>query len=99
LFTIPAGGGTTRRLRTDTAPNPTEPDWSPDGKMIAFTTMRGGGNFDICVVDYNGEQAARRESWRRAKTLPGRPIANDHFHAGAGGAGAALSLLDVPTNV
>ena len=34
---IPAGGGAIQVIHTVGAPNPTEPDWSPDGKWIAFT--------------------------------------------------------------
>jgi Tol biopolymer transport system component len=35
--------------------NPTEPDWSPDGKWIAFT--RQAYEFDICVVPADGSIA------------------------------------------
>ena len=31
----------------------TEPNWSPDGKKIAFN-VRGGGEFQIAVLDLSG---------------------------------------------
>jgi TolB protein len=37
----------------------TEPDWSPDGKYIAFTRMGGGKNFEIYRVDAAGGVAER----------------------------------------
>ena len=49
---FPAGGGKIQIIRTSGAPNPTEPDWSPDGKWIAFTSQTG--EFDICVVPADG---------------------------------------------
>ena len=52
LAKVPAGGGAVQRFRTAGAPNPTEPDWSPDGKWIAFTSQTG--EFDICVVPADG---------------------------------------------
>jgi TolB protein len=34
------------------------PDWSPDGKWIAFTTLRDG-NLEIYLMNANGEQLTR----------------------------------------
>ena len=43
----------------------TEPNWSPDGKKIAFN-IRGGGSFQVAVLDLNGGGtrvlSSRRES-------------------------------------
>ena len=44
------------RISTIHVSNATEPDWSPDGKAIAFTTQRGG-RFDICIVLSSGGSA------------------------------------------
>jgi TolB protein len=70
-----------------------EPDWSPDGKWIAFTTLTGAG-FQICVVEANGGNATvlvegEDPSWSpNSRTLV--------FSRRAGGR-QVLSLLDVPT--
>jgi len=52
LYTIPAGGGALTRLSVN-APSPTEPDWSPDGKYLVFTSQSGAG-FQICVTPMEG---------------------------------------------
>ena len=49
---VPADGGEVQVIPTTGAPNPTEPDWSPDGKWIAFTSQTG--EFDICVMPADG---------------------------------------------
>ncbi|MBN2507670.1 MAG: PD40 domain-containing protein [Verrucomicrobia bacterium] len=92
LYVVPAAGGPMRRLTTAGVPNATEPDWSPDGKWIVFTTMMR--QFHICVVKAGGGEArvvveGEDPSWApnsRAVVFCRGP---DH--------GKSLSLLDVPT--
>ena len=42
LWTLPAGGGSARRITDDFA-DARQPAWSPDGKSIAFQSYRDGG--------------------------------------------------------
>jgi TolB protein len=55
LAKVSAGGGQVQVVPTPGAPNPTEPDFSPDGKWIAFTSQ--AGEFDICVMPADGSAA------------------------------------------
>jgi TolB protein len=55
LYLVPGNGGSMQRLRTAGVPRSTEPDWSPDGKWIAFTTMQR--DFSICRVPAQGGAA------------------------------------------
>src|SRR5207245_11756750 len=92
LFKIPASKGQIHRISTTGVLNPTEPDWSPDGKWIVFTAQMGG--FEMCVVPSQGGQAIDLVSgedpcWAsNSRTVI--------FTRRQGGS-RVLSLLDVPT--
>jgi TolB protein len=52
LAKVSPNGGEIQPVPTPGAPNPTEPDWSPDGKWIAFTSQMG--EFNVCVMPADG---------------------------------------------
>ncbi|CAN5213582.1 amidohydrolase family protein [soil metagenome] len=52
LWTLPAGGGTATRI-TDNLDDPAFPDWSPDGRRIAFQSYMGG-NYHIWTMRPDG---------------------------------------------
>ena len=92
LFTVSASGGAARRIPTTGVPNATEPDWSPDGKWIAFTTQMR--EFQICLVKAGGGDAMVLTPGEDPTWAPNsRAIifckGQDHAKN--------LSLLDVPT--
>src|SRR5208337_642761 len=92
---IAASGGAPRRLRTSLASSPTEPDWSPDGKYIAFTSQRGG-NFSICVVPAEGGDAQDIAEGEDPSWAPNSRTLICARRAGGKG-NYVLSLLDVMT--
>ncbi|MBB5897752.1 amidohydrolase family protein [Kutzneria kofuensis] len=52
LWLLPAGGGAAKRI-TDDLMDIAQPDWSPDGKRLAFQSYRDG-NFNIWTVNRDG---------------------------------------------
>ncbi len=92
LYKISADGGAMQQIKTIGAASVSEPSWSPDGKAIICTAMRG--QFQLCIVDAKGGTAedliaGEDPSWAPnsrtvifTRTVNHRPI---------------LSLLDVPT--
>lgn len=93
LATIPASGGTPRRLPTSGVANPSEPDWSPDGKWIAFTSQMR--NFEICVVPAGGGEVKLYVSGEDPVWAPNSRTLI--FTRRSANGGRVLSLLDVPT--
>lgn len=57
IFTVPATGGTAKRLTT-TNYYESSPIWSPDGKSIAFASDREGGH-DVYIMNAEGGPAKR----------------------------------------
>lgn len=57
IFTVPATGGSAKRLTTLPSYE-SEPVWSPDGKKIAFASDREGGA-DIYIMNAEGGEAKR----------------------------------------
>ena len=55
IYVMDADGGNQRRI-TENRNNDWDPEWSPDGKRIAFMSDRKGdpGKFDIYVMDADG---------------------------------------------
>lgn len=64
IYTIPVSGGTPRRL-AEGLPFETQPRFSPDGRRIAFTSDRGGGdNIWIMNVDGSDKRQMSKEDFR-----------------------------------
>ena len=66
IYTVPVAGGLASRLTTDPAVD-TSPMWSPDGKKIAFASLRDGGQ-DIYVMRANGGTPRRITTHSTAET-------------------------------
>jgi TolB protein len=92
LFTVDASGGTPRRLNTVGVPNATEPDWSPDGKWIVFTTLNR--DFNICYVKAQGGDATVLAAGEDPSWAPNSRAV---IFCRGRDREKTLSLLDVPT--
>lgn len=89
MYLVSVDGGAPRRLSVVGVGNLTEPDWSPDGKWIAFT--RQAGNFEICVVPAAGGTAEILVTGEDPSWAPNSR--NLIYTRGQN----RLSVLDVPT--
>jgi TolB protein len=92
LYTISASGGKATRIATTGVINPTEPDYSPDGRWIAFTSQ--ARDFTICIVKAEGGEAIPLVSGEDPSWAPNSRAllfckGPDHEKS--------LCLLDVPT--
>ena len=93
LAKVSSGGGAVHYLNTAGVANPTEPDCSPDGKWIAFTSQMG--DFNICVMPMDGSApptvlvTGRNPSW----SPNSRTLIYNHGPDGS----QRLSVLDVFT--
>jgi TolB protein len=92
LYTVSASGGGKRRIVTAGVPSAYEPDWSPDGKWIIFTTLMG--DFNLCLVEAAGGRVHVLVAGEDASWAPNSRAVI--FCRGRDGA-KRLSLLDVPT--
>ncbi|MDG6077852.1 amidohydrolase [Erythrobacter litoralis] len=64
IYTMPIGGGTPTRIAEGLAWE-VQPDFSPDGSQIAFTSDRGGGdNIWIMNADGSNKQQVTKEDFR-----------------------------------
>ena len=58
IYTMNADGSGLTRLTNNSAGD-SHPDWSPDGRKIAFASRRGGGNNDIYIMNADGSGVER----------------------------------------
>lgn len=86
LYTLPITGGTATALTADIAWN-MQPVFSPDGKYIAFTSDRDGGdNIWIMEADGKNARAVTKETFRLLNSPAWSPdgqfiVARKHFTA------------------
>jgi imidazolonepropionase-like amidohydrolase/Tol biopolymer transport system component len=69
IYTLPISGGRATRI-SDGLPFDSQPRFSPDGRQIAYTSDRGGGD-NIWVMDSNGQN--RRQVTRETFELLNGP--------------------------
>jgi len=84
IYTLPIGGGTPTRI-AEGLPYETQPRFSPDGKRIAFTSDRGGGdNIWIMSRDGSDKRQLTKEDFRLMNQPSWSPdgrfiVAKKHF--------------------
>ena len=88
--------GSSQRRLTSNGADDLSPVWSPDGKRIAFTSLRNG-NYDIYVMDAAGNHTTRLTTHSERDDYPcwhpnGRQIVTVSERDGR----QDLYLLDVP---
>jgi imidazolonepropionase-like amidohydrolase/Tol biopolymer transport system component len=87
IYTMPIGGGTPKRIAEGLAFE-TQPRFSPDGRRIAFTSDRGGGdNIWIMNADGNDKRQLTKEDFRLLNQPSWSPdgrfiVAKKHFTTG-----------------
>ena len=87
IYTMPITGGTPVRIAAG-LPHETQPRFSPDGKRIAFTSDRGGGdNIWIMNADGSDKRQLTKEDFRLLNQPSWSPdgrfiIAKKHFTTG-----------------
>ncbi|NBW75087.1 MAG: amidohydrolase [Sphingomonadaceae bacterium] len=87
IYTMPITGGTPTRI-SEGLPYETQPRFSPDGKRIAFTSDRGGGdNIWIMNRDGSDKRQLTNESFRLTNQPSWSPdgqyiVAKKHFTTG-----------------
>ena len=79
IYTMPIAGGRPTRITSGLAFD-MQPRFSPDGRLIAFTSDRGGGD-NIWVMNADGigragDHHARPSPAQRADLEPGRPLSS-----------------------
>ena len=87
IYTMPVTGGTPRRIAEGLAWE-VQPRWSPDGRRIAFTSDRGGGdNIWVMNADGGDKRQVTKEEFRLLNQPSWSPdgrfiVAKKHFTTG-----------------
>lgn len=71
VWVVPTAGGEARRF-TSPSTESTNPRWSPDGKLLLFTSQRPGGNGSTWMLrmDQPGGEAFQDDTYPRLGSLP-----------------------------